>query len=166
MEDENEKSLIRFPLRRMNELERRSRSKQHRYRRKNWIERTIVRLLSIRMCARVCMRNCASRARKKGKKRIEREEKKSRTAFSRKPSGRGKKFVTAKRNGGLWKNSERKARRRSNRFPFSIKNSMNRHASVYRFLGSRIVSAGDGKTDERANVENLFCPGRCANIRL
>lgn len=102
---------------------------------------------------------------KEGKKKNRKRRKKVEDSVLEEAK-RGKKFVTTKRNGGLWKNSERKARRRSNRFPFSIKNSMNRHASVYRFLGSRIVSAGDGKTDERANVENLFCPGRCANIRL
>lgn len=85
------RTLIRFPPRRMNELERRSRKRQ-RIRGGRKSGRSSGRSYTFYRCVCVCARNYASRARKKGK-RIERETKRwrrERESVRRKQSGRGK----------------------------------------------------------------------------
>lgn len=151
------RTLIRFPPRRMNELERRSRKRQ-RIRGGRKSGRSSGRSYTFYRCVCVCARNYASRARKKGK-RIERETKRWRRERERERSKEakweGKKFVTAKRNGGPRKNSERRGEREGDRIDFHCRLKIQWAARErVRAADSRIENRirggeGGGKTDGR-----------------
>lgn len=141
---------------------------------KKWIER--AHTFYSRMWVHAELRIASTREKRREKEKEGRKEGEKKVEDSVEGSGGREKFVTAKRNGGLWKKThsggEKKASARGDRIDFHCRLKIQwaareREREYVCARDSRIENPRRGERKNRwANVENLFCPVRCANIRL